>query len=59
MPKTAYIINNFLSLIGRHNQYDSSKSSTYKENGTEFKIGYVTGYSVSGFLSIDTTCVSA
>ncbi|XP_068930441.1 renin [Petaurus breviceps papuanus] len=33
-----------------HKQYDSSKSSTYKENGNEFSIYYASGR-VKGFLS--------
>mmetsp|Transcript_13188 Transcript_13188/g.39924 ORF Transcript_13188/g.39924 Transcript_13188/m.39924 type:complete len:518 (-) Transcript_13188:315-1868(-) len=36
-----------------HNQYNSAKSSTYKQNNTQFAIQYGSG-SLDGFISLDT-----
>eukprot|EP01062_Namystynia_karyoxenos_P014400 TRINITY_DN1518_c0_g1_i3.p1 TRINITY_DN1518_c0_g1~~TRINITY_DN1518_c0_g1_i3.p1 ORF type:complete len:563 (+),score=254.98 TRINITY_DN1518_c0_g1_i3:73-1689(+) len=44
---------NHKSLLSSHHIYDHSKSSTYKPNGTVFKIQYGSG-PVSGFYSADT-----
>jgi len=40
-----------------HNRYDSTESSTYKANGSDFEIHYGSG-SMSGFLSLDTCCIA-
>ncbi|KAG8911624.1 Vacuolar protease A, partial [Tulasnella sp. 408] len=39
-----------------HTKYDHGASSTYRKNGTEFKIGYGTG-SMEGFVSQDTMAI--
>ena len=48
-----------MSLIGRHKQYDHSKSSTYKVNDTEWEISYGDGGAqLAGDFCSDTVCVS-
>ena len=41
-----------------HDQYDHELSSTYVEDGTEILFAYGSG-TVSGFVSVDTVCVSS
>jgi cathepsin D len=40
------------ALLVVHRKYDSSKSSSYQQNGTDFEIRYGSG-SLTGFLSTD------
>ena len=47
----------FCIFLGRHNQYDHKKSSTYKENGTTFEIHYGSG-SMEGYVSEDKVCIA-
>ena len=51
-------INIVWSLIGTLQQYDHSKSSTYKVNDTEWEVLYATPSTVAGVLCTDTVCVS-
>ena len=45
------------TIIGTHNRYDHTKSSTYVADGRNFSIRYGSG-SLTGFLSEDTVTVS-
>lgn len=55
--KTLVLIGACVPLLEIHSLYDSSESSSYMENGTEFTIHYVSG-NVKGFLSQDVVTVS-
>ena len=51
----------FISLTGRLQQYDRSKSSTYKVDGNEWEITYGSAGNnaqMSGVVCKDTVCVS-
>ena len=51
----------FISLTGRLQQYDRSKSSTYKVDGNEWEITYGpagNNAQMSGVVCKDTVCVS-
>ena len=49
-------IQTFIDYKGHHSRYNSSQSSSYKVNGTDFKICYGAGC-MSGFVSNDKLCI--
>ena len=53
----SYNVKDIIWTLGRHNRYDSGKSSTAVANGTHFEIRYGSG-SMEGFVSQDTVCVA-
>ena len=55
-PNPAWLTDDIPSTLQLHAKFDSSASSTYKANGTDFEIRYGSG-SVEGFISRDTLSI--